>query len=92
MTIIVACCACSRCSCCCSRFFFQPTKILSAIPLSIGGAFVALLLARSDVDVPAMIGLMMLMGIVTKELHSGACPRMALDSHRLQSRSLNELI
>lgn len=46
--------------------FFQPITILSAIPLSIGGAFVALLLANSELDVPAMIGLIMLMGIVTK--------------------------
>lgn len=48
------------------RDFMQPVTILSAIPLSIGGALVALLLARSQLDVPAMIGLVMLMGIVTK--------------------------
>jgi hypothetical protein len=41
-------------------------RILSAIPLSAGGAFVALLIARSELDVPAMIGLVMLTGIVTK--------------------------
>ncbi|CAD2249712.1 efflux RND transporter permease subunit [Xanthomonas arboricola] len=46
--------------------FFQPVTILSAIPLSLGGAFVALLLAGSELDVPSMIGLVMLMGIVTK--------------------------
>jgi multidrug efflux pump subunit AcrB len=46
--------------------FLQPITILSAIPLSLGGALVALLLARSELDVPAMIGLVMLMGIVTK--------------------------
>lgn len=46
--------------------FFQPLTILSAIPLSLGGAFVALLLMRSQLDVPSMIGLIMLMGIVTK--------------------------
>jgi hydrophobe/amphiphile efflux-1 (HAE1) family protein len=46
--------------------FLQPVTILSAIPLSLGGAFVALLLGRSELDVPAMIGLVMLMGIVTK--------------------------
>ena len=46
--------------------FLQPITILSAIPLSVGGAFLALLLARSELDVPAMIGLVMLMGIVTK--------------------------
>ncbi|HSI60724.1 MAG TPA: efflux RND transporter permease subunit [Ideonella sp.] len=46
--------------------FLQPITILSALPLSLGGAFVALLLARSELDVPAMIGLVMLMGIVAK--------------------------
>lgn len=48
------------------RDFLQPITILSAIPLSLGGAFVALLLANSELDVPSMIGLVMLMGIVTK--------------------------
>jgi multidrug efflux pump subunit AcrB len=46
--------------------FLQPITILCAIPLSAGGAFMALLLAGSELDVPAMIGLVMLMGIVTK--------------------------
>jgi multidrug efflux pump subunit AcrB len=46
--------------------FLQPLTILSAIPLSLGGAFTALLLARSELDVSSMIGLVMLMGIVTK--------------------------
>ncbi len=48
------------------RDFLQPVTILSAIPLSIGGAFLALLIAGSELSVPAMIGLIMLMGIVTK--------------------------
>lgn len=46
--------------------FLQPITILSAIPLSVGGAFAALLLAGSSLEVPAMVGLVMLMGIVTK--------------------------
>lgn len=46
--------------------FFQPITILSAIPLSAGGAFIALLLAGSSLSMPAMIGLVMLTGIVTK--------------------------
>ena len=45
---------------------FQPITILSAVPLSIGGAFLALLVTGSSLDVPALIGLVMLMGIVTK--------------------------
>lgn len=46
--------------------FLQPVTILSAIPFSLGGAFTALLLAHSELDIPSMIGLLMLMGIVTK--------------------------
>lgn len=46
--------------------FFQPITILSAIPLSAGGAFVALLVGKSELDIPALIGLTMLTGIVTK--------------------------
>jgi len=46
--------------------FLQPVTILSAIPLSAGGAFFALLIGRIELGVPAMIGLITLMGIVTK--------------------------
>ncbi|WCM90494.1 efflux RND transporter permease subunit [Acidovorax sp. NCPPB 3576] len=46
--------------------FLHPVTILSAIPLSLGGAFIGLLLAGSELDIPSMIGLVMLMGIVTK--------------------------
>ena len=48
------------------RDFLQPITILSAIPLSAGGAFFALLLGHIELGVPAMIGLITLMGIVTK--------------------------
>ncbi len=46
--------------------FMQPITILAALPLSIGGAFVALLVTNSALSMPSMIGLIMLMGIVTK--------------------------
>ena len=46
--------------------FMQPVTILAALPLSIGGAFVALLVTGSALSMPSMIGLIMLMGIVTK--------------------------
>jgi multidrug efflux pump subunit AcrB len=46
--------------------FMQPITILAALPLSIGGAFVALLLTGRALSMPAMIGLIMLMGVVTK--------------------------
>jgi multidrug efflux pump subunit AcrB len=48
------------------RDWFQPVTILSAVPLSVGGAFVALLLGRSELGLPSLIGLVMLLGIVTK--------------------------
>lgn len=46
--------------------FCQPITILSALPLSIGGAVVALLLTGQQLGLPALIGIIMLMGIVTK--------------------------
>jgi multidrug efflux pump subunit AcrB len=46
--------------------FMQPGTILAALPLSLGGAFVALLLANKSFSMPSLIGLIMLMGIATK--------------------------
>ena len=46
--------------------FLQPITILAALPLSVGGAFAALLIAHQYFSMPAMIGLLMLMGITTK--------------------------
>ena len=46
--------------------FFQPLTILTALPLSIGGAFGALLTANQPLSLFVLIGLIMLMGIVTK--------------------------
>ena len=46
--------------------FMQPATILAALPLSLGGAFVALLLAQKAFSMPSLIGLIMLMGIATK--------------------------
>jgi len=46
--------------------FMQPVTILAALPLSLGGAFVALLLTESAFSMPSLIGLIMLMGIATK--------------------------
>ena len=48
------------------KSFLHPVTILSALPLAVGGSFVALLLGRYDMSMPALIGLIMLMGIVTK--------------------------
>ncbi|MCC6201663.1 MAG: efflux RND transporter permease subunit [Gammaproteobacteria bacterium] len=46
--------------------FLQPITILSALPLSIGGSLIALLLSGLAISLPALIGIVMLMGIVTK--------------------------
>lgn len=46
--------------------FLQPITILVALPLSFGGGFVALLLAHKAFSMPSLIGLIMLMGIATK--------------------------
>ena len=44
----------------------HPVTILVALPLSLGGAFVALLAAQKSFSMPSLIGLIMLMGIATK--------------------------
>ena len=44
----------------------QPLTILSAIPLCAAGAFGALLVTRNMLSLPALIGLLMLIGIATK--------------------------
>jgi multidrug efflux pump subunit AcrB len=46
--------------------FLQPITILLALPLSFGGAFVGLLLAGKSFSMSSLIGLIMLMGIATK--------------------------
>ena len=48
------------------KAFLHPFTILAALPLSLGGAFVALLLADKAFSMPSLIGLIMLMGIATK--------------------------
>ncbi|MBI3381702.1 MAG: efflux RND transporter permease subunit [Aquabacterium sp.] len=46
--------------------FVQPMTILVALVLSIPGAFVALYVTQTALSMPSMIGLIMLMGIATK--------------------------
>jgi multidrug efflux pump subunit AcrB len=46
--------------------FLHPFTILAALPLSLGGAFVGLLLGQKSFSMPSLIGLIMLMGIATK--------------------------
>src|SRR5690606_39361261 len=44
----------------------QPLTILTAVPLSAGAAFGALLLTQNMLSLPALIGLLMLIGVATK--------------------------
>ena len=46
--------------------FMQPVTILVALVLSVPGAFLALLVTNTALSMPSMIGLVMLMGIATK--------------------------
>ncbi len=46
--------------------FVQPATILGALVLSIPGAFLALFVTKTAISMPSMIGLIMLMGIATK--------------------------
>jgi multidrug efflux pump subunit AcrB len=44
----------------------QPFTILFSLPLAIGGVVAALLITQNDMSMPVLIGILMLMGIVTK--------------------------
>jgi HAE1 family hydrophobic/amphiphilic exporter-1 len=68
---------------------FQPITILLSLPLSIGGAVGALMVTGHGISLPVVIGILMLIGIVTKnaillvdfaieEIHRGVPRREAL--------------
>ncbi|KAB1073602.1 efflux RND transporter permease subunit [Methylobacterium planeticum] len=46
--------------------FLQPVTILFSLPLSIGGAILGLLIFQKPISMPVVIGILMLMGVVTK--------------------------
>ncbi len=46
--------------------FLQPLAIMASLPLSLAGVIVALLVARSTLNIFSIIGFVMLMGLVTK--------------------------
>jgi len=48
------------------RGFLQPFTIMMSLPLSLGGALIGLLLFNKPIDMYALIGIVMLMGLVTK--------------------------
>ena len=71
------------------RDFFQPLTIMTALPLSLGGAFLGLLIGNQPLSLFALIGLVMLMGIVSKnsillvdfaieQMHKGVPRKQAL--------------
>ncbi|MGB3138893.1 MAG: efflux RND transporter permease subunit [Nodosilinea sp.] len=46
--------------------FIYPIAIMAALPLSVGGALIALLIAQKPMGLFALIGIVLLMGLVTK--------------------------
>jgi multidrug efflux pump subunit AcrB len=46
--------------------FFHPVTIMLSLPLSIGGVILALLITNNPISMPVVIGILMLLGIVTK--------------------------
>ena len=67
---------------------FQPITILSALPLSLGGAVLALLVTGKPFSLPVVIGVLMLMGIVAKNsilLVDFAIEEMRAGKPRLQA-------
>ena len=46
--------------------FFLPVLLMSALPLAAGGAFVALLIMGQGIDMYSLIGILLLMGVATK--------------------------
>jgi hydrophobic/amphiphilic exporter-1 (mainly G- bacteria), HAE1 family len=48
------------------KSFFHPITILAALPVSFGGAFLALLITGKSMSMPALIGIIMLTGIAAK--------------------------
>jgi HAE1 family hydrophobic/amphiphilic exporter-1 len=48
------------------RSIFKPIVIMSALPLSFSGAFIALFVTQLDITMPVLIGLLMLLGLAAK--------------------------
>jgi len=48
------------------KSFLHPITILAALPVSFGGAFIALMLTGKSLSMPALIGIIMLTGIAAK--------------------------
>ncbi|MEL6161062.1 MAG: efflux RND transporter permease subunit [Cyanobacteria bacterium J06623_5] len=46
--------------------FIYPLAVMSSLPLGIGGTFIALMLTQKPLDLYSLIGIVLLMGLVTK--------------------------
>ncbi len=72
------------------RSFFKPATILAALPLSLAGAFLGLLVGGSELGLPALIGLLMLMGVAAK--NSILLVEFAIEAERAGATQRDALI
>ena len=72
------------------RSFFKPVTILAALPLSLAGAFLGLLIGGSELGLPALIGLLMLMGLAAK--NSILLVEFAIEAERAGATQRDALI
>ena len=72
------------------KSFFKPITILAALPLSLAGAFFGLLVAGSELDLSALIGLLMLMGLAAK--NSILLVEFAIEAERAGASQKDALI
>jgi multidrug efflux pump len=70
--------------------YIHPVTILSTLPTATVGAFAAMLLARTDLGIVAVIGIILLIGIVKK--NAIMMIDFALDAERLEGKSPHEAI
>jgi len=68
----------------------QPLTILIAVPLAAAGAFIALLVTGTQISMPVLIGLIMLIGIAVK--NSILVVDYAVDAQRLHGMSRHEAL
>ena len=72
------------------RSFFKPFVILAALPLSLVGAVIGLLIGHMEIDMPAMIGFLMLMGLAAK--NSILLVEFAIEDERAGQTRLDALM
>lgn len=72
------------------KSFFKPITILAALPLSLAGAFLGLIIAGSELDLSALIGLLMLMGLAAK--NSILLVEFAIEAERMGASQKEALL